>query len=177
MTPEREQSDELSRQAQRLVASEDHVDLRVELDWEYVGPANLDPETEDVILPDELNGPGIYRVRSGRRGTGGEFDCWYVGRSMVNMEGRVKFHATEDFDEEVRCLKRFKSNLEDEDGWLEIDRASNIRVNRVSTLLIEPPTNHKSNPDEWEVVELVFNLIESVGLASTLSHMGRASKK
>jgi len=96
---------------------------------------------------------------------------------MVDAESRVAVHASEDFDEDARRLKRFKSNLENEHGWVEVDRAVDIMVNGVSALRMVPPPNHKSNPDEWEVVELVFNLIEATGLASQLVYGGRASKK
>lgn len=177
MTSDRERSNEFSREAQRLVAHEDHVDMRIEFDWHFAGPAQLDAELAQLIVPEDLKGPGIYRIRSGRRNSGEEFDCWYVGRTMVDMDGRVTFHASEDFDEDERCLKRFKANLREDDGWVEVDRAVDISVNGISTLRMTPPSDRRADPGEWEVVELVFNLIEATGLASNLPYGGRASKK
>ena len=175
--PPREESNALYAQAQALVAHEDHVDFRVEFDWLYVGPASFDADVDQVVVPQGLHGPGIYRLRSGRRDSGSQFDCWYVGRTMRDVKGRVTFHASENFDEDARCLKRFKTNMHEPDGWLEIDRAAEILVNGVSTLRMTPPTDRDADPEEWEVVELVFNLIEATGLASNLPYGGRASKQ
>lgn len=177
MSSDRDASNRMYRAAQELVAHEDHVDLRIEFDWACVGSASLDAVTDRIVVPDGLGGPGVYRLRSGRRDSGADFDCWYVGRTMRDVEGRVTFHASESFDENTRCLKRFKSNAQAEDGWLEVDRAVDIAVNGVSALRMSPPVDRKSDPNEWEAVELVFNLIEAVGLASNLPYGGRASKK
>ena len=151
--------------------------MRVEFDWLFAGRVVLDPVTGELVIPEDLRSPGIYRLRSGRRDSGTQYDCWYVGRTMVNVEGRVTFHLSQDYDADARHLKRFKSNLVAEDGWVEIDRAMEIRVNGESALRMTPPVHHKDDPDEWEAVEIVFNLVEAVGLVETLPYLGRASKK
>lgn len=177
MSCSRGKSNHLLREAQALVAHDDHVDIRIEFDWAFAGPLSLDPSTGDRIVPKGLEGPGVYRLRSGRRDSGDQFDCWYVGRTLVNVEGRIAFHASEDFDEDTRCLKQFKSNLSAADGWAEVDRAEGILVNGESALRIMPPAGRRADPAEWEAVELVFNFIEATGLAANLSYGGRASKK
>jgi len=66
MTADREQSDDLYRQAQGLVASPDHVDFRIEFDWEPLGPAHLDGDTEQLTWPDGIkvaNLPTSFRTK------------------------------------------------------------------------------------------------------------------
>jgi hypothetical protein len=91
----RDESDKLFRAAQALVAFEDHVDLRIEFDWKFVGSASLDPVADRIVVPNGLGGAGVYRLRSGRRESGADFDCWYVGRTMRDVKGRVTFHASD----------------------------------------------------------------------------------
>ena len=73
---------------------------------------------------------------------------------MRSMQGRIRAHVSEEFDEETETGKPFLTYLRSADGWVEIDRATEIRVNGRSELRMTAPALKQNAPDEWAKVEL-----------------------
>lgn len=153
----------------------EQVDLRVQFTWKYVGKVTLDPASLKPIFP-PMDAPAVYRLRSGLRGEP-DHDCWYVGRSIRDVNDRVEIHLAEWYDPTKRQLKRFRANLQHPQGWVELDRAVGVTLNGSPHLRLTPPAKRADDPAEYEVVEIVWNLMEAAGLVSNLDYLGRASKR
>jgi hypothetical protein len=138
----------------------ERVHIEIEFDWEHCHSVVIDVGENSITLPGELRARrGVYFIRSGVRGRNAdETDACYVGRSVDDMEERVVIGIRD-------ANKQFKANLDHPDGWVEIDVATNIRINgnEISEDYIDDP----------RVVEAV----ESAGVLDSMSYFNNQNKR
>ena len=137
----------------------EHVHMEIDFDWKHCNSVLSDAETGAITLPELRGQHGVYFIRSSIRGADEfESDACYVGRSIDDMEQRV-IEAVRD------AKKRFANNLDDNEGWVEVDIATNIRLDG------SPVGDHAI--DDPRLVEM----IESAGTVWSLSYLNNQNKR